>query len=327
MQKVFRFLRFTTEVGEGEGKWLPTLDLKLRVEKTNQISYRFYEKPSTTNVMMQKRSSLDENSKVQILSNDLERRLAHTDDRQERSVMSGVVDSFGKKLLTSGYSLKQVRTITMNGIRGWERRKIRAREEGRSIFRTSQQSMAGRIKKRTIGKTSWFKQKRTSCKKTGVSGEEMKPRLQEERIVKSKKPKLGENKLKNQESPALSSKTRREVETAAVLFVEGTKESKLAKELKDVVEKIKHILGYRIKIVERSGTPLKLMFPLSGVGEGGGCSRKDCVTCTQEGRGEHLPRCTKRNVLYENICTLCNPGVGEEKKGKKLTPPTLHICG
>ena len=33
-------------------------------------------------------------------------------------------------------------------------------------------------------------------------------------------------------------------------------------------------------------------------------------------------KCNKRNVLYVNICTLCNPGVGEENKRRKLTPPT-----
>ena len=81
MQEVYNCLKFTTELGEGEENWLPTLDIKLRVERKNVESYRFYEKPSTTNVMMQKRSSLDENSKVKILSDDLERRLAHTDER------------------------------------------------------------------------------------------------------------------------------------------------------------------------------------------------------------------------------------------------------
>ena len=35
-----------------------------------------------------------------------------------------------------------------------------------------------------------------------------------------------------------------------------------------------------------------------------------------------MPKCNKRNVLYENICTLCNPGAGEEKRGKGLKPPT-----
>ena len=73
--------------------------------------------------------------------------------------------------------------------------------------------------------------------------------------------------------------------TAAVLFVENTKEGELAKNLRAVIERLKHILGYSIKVVERSGTPLKLMFPLSKVGEGQGCEREECTTCTQE-RGE-----------------------------------------
>ena len=64
------------------------------------------------------------------------------------------------------------------------------------------------------------------------------------------------------------------------MFVESTKESGLAKNLREVVEKIKGILGYKIKIVERAGTPLKLMFPLAKVGQGGECGQVDCVTCT-----------------------------------------------
>ena len=47
------------------------------------------------------------------------------------------------------------------------------------------------------------------------------------------------------------------------MFVENTKEGVLAKNLREVIERIKGILGYKIKIVERAGTPLKLMFPLS----------------------------------------------------------------
>ena len=71
MQGIYPSLRFTTEVGEGEEKWVPTLDTQIRVEKGNTITYTYYEKPTTTNTMVQRRSSLEENSKVQILANDL----------------------------------------------------------------------------------------------------------------------------------------------------------------------------------------------------------------------------------------------------------------
>ena len=116
----------------------------------------------------------------------------------------------------------------------------------------------------------------------------------------------------------------RELRTAAVLFVENTKDGLLAKGLREIMERIKYIMGYNVKIVERGGTPLKLMFPLSKIGEGNPCSRMDCITCTQESGEGNIPPCTRRNILYENICRICNPGVGKGED-EKLSP--FHICG
>ena len=139
--------------------WLPTLDLQIRVEVTNKISYLYYEKPTTTNVMVQKKTALDENSKHQILSNDLIRRLGNTDENQGAEVMAKVIDNFGVKVLTSGYNITQARKITINGIRGWEKKRNLARQRGERIFRTAEESISGRVKKRTIGKTSWFRKR------------------------------------------------------------------------------------------------------------------------------------------------------------------------
>ena len=129
---------------------LNTLDIQIRVEESNITSYKYFEKPTATNVMVQKRSALDENSKSQILANDLIRRLGNTDTRQPRSVLENVVDQFGRKLMTSGYSLIQARRITISGLKGWERKLERARREGRGIFRSSEDSLSGRIKKKLL---------------------------------------------------------------------------------------------------------------------------------------------------------------------------------
>ena len=59
------------------------------------------------------------------------------------------------------------------------------------------------------------------------------------------------------------------MKVAAVTFVENTKDGALAKEMREIVEHQKIILGFRIKVVERSETPLRLVFPLSKVGEEG----------------------------------------------------------
>ena len=90
MQEVFPYLNFTTEVGEGEEEWLPTVDIMMRIEPNNILSYKYFEKTTTTNAMIQKRSALDENSKIQILSNELMRRLANTDSRQKRRVVAEI---------------------------------------------------------------------------------------------------------------------------------------------------------------------------------------------------------------------------------------------
>ena len=87
MQEVLHFLKFTTEVGEGEEGWLPTLDTRIRVEESNLVSFSYYEKPTVTNVMVQRRSAMEENSKVQILANDMVRRLALILGRARRSTV------------------------------------------------------------------------------------------------------------------------------------------------------------------------------------------------------------------------------------------------
>ena len=160
MNEVFPFLRFTTEVGEGEERWLPMLDLRIRVEENNMVSFSYFEEPTVTNVMIQRRSAMEENARIQTLSNYMRWRLSNTDPRQGREEHIRVVDMFAKKLLTSGYNRPQVRMIILGGIRGWERKKERARKEGRPLYRTSYQSAPGRVKKKLIGKSTWFRKRR-----------------------------------------------------------------------------------------------------------------------------------------------------------------------
>ena len=56
--------------------------------------------------------------------------------------------------------------IVLNGLRGWEGRKSRAKTENRRLYRTAGESMKGRILKKTTGKQNWFRKK----KKTPTQG-------------------------------------------------------------------------------------------------------------------------------------------------------------
>ena len=95
------------------------------------------------------------------------RRLGNMDPRQEGEKVNKEVDRYAVKLLTSGWNKEQTRRIILGGIRGWERKKRRVKEEGRSLYRTAGQSAEGRGKTKLLGKSTWFRKKKTQRKETG----------------------------------------------------------------------------------------------------------------------------------------------------------------
>ena len=106
-------------------------------------------------------------------------------------------------------------------------------------------------------------------------------------------------------------KDRDEYPTRSVIFVEYTKGAKLLKQVREVLERLEPIIGCKIKAVERAGTPVGRLFPLTQLWEGRPCERSDCVPCNQP--GEEVYPCNKRNITYLSICLRCNPG-GRTKK-------------
>ena len=85
------------------------------------------------------------------------------------------------------------------------------------------------------------------------------------------------------------------------------------------------MLGFRIKVVERTGTSLKSTLPNTNPWAGAHCSREDCTTCNQA--GEEKIECTKRNLVYEHICVDCNPGALNkgELKEPNTEVPSIYV--
>ena len=97
------FLSFTTETEEDfTDKWLPTLDMKLRVSGSNMVLHSFYEKPTNSNVTIQRRTAMGEDSKIQILSNDLVRRLKNSSEELGNGAKVEIVDNYTQKLTVRG---------------------------------------------------------------------------------------------------------------------------------------------------------------------------------------------------------------------------------
>merc|ERR1711867_225440 len=100
---------------------------------------------------------MGERTMKQILANDMVRRLLNTGEELPGEERARVVDGYGEKLLRSGHSLDSVRGIVTAGIRGYERKVLRCKLEGRPLYRTAAQSMKTRQEKKLMGSRDWYR--------------------------------------------------------------------------------------------------------------------------------------------------------------------------
>ena len=302
MQGVVKGLKMTVETKpDFEDQKLPTLDLSLFVTEDNRVGFTFYEKPTVSNLTIQKRSALNENSKVQSLSNEVIRRLLNTSEGASQELKGDILDKFSVKLLTSGYNKEQVGKIILGGIRGFESKRRKCIKENKPLYRTAKESGAGRLKKKLLGKSSWFRGSKGGGAKKST-------------LVRGGK---GEKEQKGVGNT--------EIKTRSVIFVEQTPHGELAKRIREVLSRLEGYMGFKVKVAERSGTSIKNMFPLNSLWEGAQCGRSTCIPCTQ--KGEEVQNCKKRGIIYESICIKCNPD-GRKKgplKDPVTSPPSVYI--
>lgn len=211
------------------------------------------------------------------------------------------MDGYGQKLLNSGYDLHQVRTILINGIKGYEGRRIRCEREGRKIRRTAKESRGIRSRRKLLDKVNWYKKRpKEDCY------DKDNPR----------KRKTGSDKDRSS-SGGTQAKT--------VLFIEQTCQGELGKRLKDLMARISPMIGFGVKMVERTGGTLGSKFPQASLWDDQECGRPECITCHQGGESR-IP-CTRRSLVYENVCASCHPeatGKGEIKDGDP-TIPSIYV--
>ena len=208
-----------------------------------------------------------------------------------------IIDKFGQKLMNSGYSREQVKKITIAGIKGWGRRVKRCKEEGRKVWRSSRDSLESRMKTKLIGKSSWFKKRKSTREQHSKLGGKMRS------------------------NPGAKKKPERTSTPRTVIFVEQTPGGELALKMREMFTRVEPMIGFSVKVVERTGRSLASMFPLTNLWEGTQCGRdSECRTCYQG--AELLPNCTKQSVMYENVCATCIPGAGSKRPLEERDIPT-----
>ena len=117
------------------------------------------------------------------------------------------------------------------------------------------------------------------------------------------------------------------------MFVPYTVGSTLAKRMREAENNMQEMTGFRIKIVERSGTKLEDLLVKADPWKGKDCEREKCLLClTKKRTGKYTSQdCTRRNIVYETWCMTCMDKAtktAEEQAGddrKKLKSLTDQI--
>ena len=236
---------------------------------------------------------MSENQKLQVLTQEVIRRLGNTYEGLVYEDYTKIIDDFSQKLFNSGYKMDQIRRIIIAGIKGWGGKVRRCQEEGRRLRRTARDSQEQRMRTKLIGKSSWFKRKGGQKIDWYKMGEGQQKKRKNEKV----------RKVTTTTTPK------------SVLFVDQTPGGELAIRMRELFSRIEPTVGFHLKVVERTGLSLQSQFPLTTLWDGAPCGRVgECITCYQG--AEMVPNCTKQSVVYENVCSKCVPSAVGDKELK-----------
>ena len=160
-------LQFTMELGEDfEDGRLPTLSFSLWEEPWG-ISHSYFEKKVRSQVLLMERSAMGTNSKFSIMSNELRRRFEVLNENVSRREKVQIIDKYTKQLVNSGYKRHQIFEIITSALKGYERKEINRKKEGKSKFRTAASTREIRSKKKLLEQITWFRNNKKDEKEKG----------------------------------------------------------------------------------------------------------------------------------------------------------------
>ena len=311
MNSINNNLEFTVETPEEfEQERLPTLDFTLWQEQDGTINHSYYQKQVKTPYVIMARSSMSTQQKIQILSNELTRRIGNINIlKNGTQEYMKVIEQFTQELKNSEFQFPTAREIVISGIRGLVTRNKRREQKNQPIYRTARITAHQRAHKKLVAKENWYREPEENSTAPSVEARITScPGSGKSRSLFSQTRKTKEHE--NNEKPKIKS----------VMFVPFTPGSQLAKNLRVNEEHLSKVSNNKIKIVERTGTKLVDLLTRSNPWKGADCERENCLICFTKQRTEKnkTQDCHQRNIVYETRCLTC-----QEKEQDKINDMDL----
>ena len=304
MQGLVDCLTFTVETEEDfSDGWLPTLDIKLRIDAQNQIQYSFFEKPTGSDRCLQASTALNQNCLVRSLNNEVMRRVANMSAHIEISDKVKVLDKFCQKMTNSGHTLEVVRRSMLSGIKGHLRKAARCKTE-KPFHRTAAASARSRKVKKLMQKQNWFKSKASYDDDNGGTIDDIDDRHSRMKGMSGRRGRVhGDEDSLVAYKEKTTKTTAKKHQPSTVLFCEYSKGGVLQSGLRGVVDRLAPMVGFNMRVTERAGTTLGSLLSNKILWTGDECGRQECKVCLQTGNKKE--DCIRRNILYESECVRC----------------------
>ena len=105
------------------------------------------------------RSGMSSQQKVQILANELTRRLYNINKNEiQQQEYNDTINKMTQELKNSEYKYKTAREIIVSGIRGWRTRGIRRAQNKQEYYRPAHTTTRAREYKKLVARESWYKE-------------------------------------------------------------------------------------------------------------------------------------------------------------------------
>ena len=321
-------LTFTVETCEDyDDGFLPTLDLNIKVDDDGEIVYKFYEKPTSSQVCLQADTAMAQNGLVQALVEDTKRRLYNTSSKIDMASKVEMLDKWAQKMVNSGHTQQAARRNILAGLKGWRSKVNRCLKEGKKLHRSAKESSDARRLRKLVGKNNWFRKPAGEAVDEGETvhggpGQHPGPHHRSGVLL----PPFSFSPASNMDSDQEKQSKPEGIRTTSVLFVEHTRGGVLASNIRKTLANLEPMTGFRVKVVENGGTSLGSLFSNKNPWAGQKCGRTKCTLCKQN--TERVEGCTTTNLVYESACVVCN---GEEKiKNKegledKREEPSIYV--
>ena len=301
LEAVWEFLKFTCETEtDFEGGFLPTLDFMTHVMDDGYVQYKFFSKPMTNNIVLQRGTGLSKGCIFSSLRQDLVRRLLNTDLSQGSRVRNQVIEDFIQLMTNSGHTFVYIKSVILQAITKYgqmvDRNNLPVDDKKyMPLHRDRDFNCQERKLIKYVNHAVWYTDKKFGDK-----------------YKNDWKRWIVRKQTRSQKSRRKKLNVRCAGKITTTLFVPKTPNGKLMEIISRHQDDLNSKVDWRMKLTEKPGTPLWRKFradtPMSH-----GCQRGlACPICDDTGVG-----CSVKNVVYQATCLRCEE-VSTEVSTEKL---------